>query len=137
MCIKNVPNDLKILSTIYIRYYDTFKSFSVENKTRETKIYVPIDLMAIAKELDIDVDIIYGRLYYYLNNKYSYKQSDGSRVDLFALLVGKDTSAINFPYLASILAELQDKEFKYRMTTIVAILALVIAIASLLLSIFS
>ncbi len=90
MCIKKVPTDLKILSTIYDRYYDTFKAFSAENKTRSTKVYVPIDLIATAKELNVDVDIIYGRLYYYLNNKYSYKQSDGSNVYLFALKVGND-----------------------------------------------
>lgn len=132
-----IPTDLKILRVIYDRYYDTFKAYSNENKGRSSKIYVPIDVGEIAKSLDVDADIVFGRLYYHLNEKFSYKHDDGSKVEFFALHVGNDHHCVNFPYLASILADLQDRDRKYRMTTILAGLSLVIAIISILISIFA
>jgi hypothetical protein len=128
-----LPTDLKILSTIYERYYPEFKNYTKEDKTRETKIYVPIDIGKISKELNIDPDIVFGRFYYYLNKKYSYKQDDGSSVDLFRLRLNSDVHTIHFPLLASVLAELQDKNIKYWITTIIAITAFIISIISIIL----
>jgi hypothetical protein len=132
-----IPTDLKILGVIYDRYYANFRAYSNENKGRSSKIYVPIDVGEIAKSLDVDADIVFGRLYYHLNEKFSYKHDDGSKVEFFALQVGNDPHCVNFPYLASILADLQDKNRKYLMTTILAGLSLVIAIISILISIFA
>jgi hypothetical protein len=130
-----LPTDLKVLSTIYKRYYDEFKTYIKEDKTRESKIYVPIDIGKISEELKVDPDIVFGRFYYYLNNKYGYKQSNGSNVYLFAPVAGKDINAVNFPLLASVLAEIKDKDTKYRVTTGIAIAAFVISIISILLPI--
>jgi hypothetical protein len=132
-----IPTDLKILRVIYGRYYDNFQTYSNKNKGRSSKIYVPIDVGEIAKSLDVDADIVFGRLYYHLNEKFSYKHDDGSKVEFFALQVGNDHHCVNFPYLASILADLQDQNRKYLMTTIIAGLSLVIAIISILISIFA
>jgi hypothetical protein len=65
-----IPTDLKILGVIYDNYYNTFRDYDDANKTRSSKIYVPVDIALLAKALDIDVDIIFGRLYYHLNEKY-------------------------------------------------------------------
>ena len=64
----------------------------------------------IAKILNVDADIVFGRLYYHLNEKFSYKHDDGSKVEFFALHVGDESHCINFPYLASVLADLQEKK---------------------------
>jgi len=65
-----LPTDLKILNTIYEHYYDTFISFSKSDSGRSSKIFIPIDIKLIAKKLGVDVDIIFGRLYYHLEQKY-------------------------------------------------------------------
>ena len=131
-----IPTDLKILGVIYDRYYDNFHAYSDENKIRSSKIYVPIDVEEIAKSLKVDVDIIFGRLYYHLNEKFSYKH-DGSKVEFFALCVGSDRHCINFPYLASVLADLEDQNRKYRTATTIAVLSLIIAILSIIIAIFA
>jgi hypothetical protein len=81
--------------------------------------------------MDVDPDIIFGRLYYHLNNKLAYRQGDGSRVDLFSLRVGDDQYCVNYPYLASVLADLKEQHDKYLTGNIFAVTALIIAVASI------
>jgi hypothetical protein len=95
-----IPTDLKVPSTIYKLYYEEFKNHSREpdiENGRQKKIYVPIDCKAVAKELDVDGDIVFGRLYYHLEEKHGYTRSDGSNVAFFSLMVGADRHCINFP----------------------------------------
>jgi len=132
-----IPTDLKILDVIYDRYYDNFHAYSDENKIRSSKIYVPIDVKEIAKSLNVDADIVFGRLYYHLNEKFSYKRDDDSKVEFFALRAGNDCHCINFPYLASVLADLKDQNRKYLTTTIIAATSLIIAILSIMIAIFA
>ncbi|MNF65445.1 MULTISPECIES: hypothetical protein [Pseudomonas] len=128
------PTDLKILSTIYKLYYEEFKNHSrkpgIENG-RETKIFVPIDCKMIAKELDVDGDIVYGRLYYHLEQKHGYTRSDGSNVAFFSMMVGSDRHCVNFPLLASVLAGLQEESSKFQLATWLSTFAIVISLASL------
>jgi len=129
-------NDLKILEAIYDRYYSDFQSYSEENKTRSSKIYVPISIEELAKKMGVDVDIIFGRLYYHLNKRYRYKQDGGLQVDLFSLSVGDDKHCINFPYLAGILAGLKEKNTKYLVTLWCSIASIAIAVAAVIVSIY-
>lgn len=129
--MKNVPTNLNIMSYIYKRYYNEFVKFERDNRQRITKIYVPIDCQEIAKHFGVDGDIIFGRLYYHLENLYGYKQSDGNNVHFFALKIGSDSKCINFPYMASILASLKEEHKKFRIATIVSILAIITSVASL------
>ena len=132
-----LPTDLQILNTIYNQYYDKFISFSKNDSDRSSKILIPIDITLIAKKLKVDVDIIFGRLYYHLEKKYRYSCSDdGSKVvAFFALKAGTDSNCINFPYMASVLANLREREKKYSIATKIAILSLCIAGLSLIVSI--
>lgn len=134
--MKRLPTDIEILNKIYDDYYEIFKSFTKDKHTRETKIYVPIDIHQIAKELKVDDDIIFGRLYYHLENKYGYKNDDKTSVHLFTLMAGKDRHCINYPYAASILADLRDANKKYQAATAIAVLSLFISLVSILLAIF-
>lgn len=135
--MKKTPTDLEILNTIYNRYYNEFTKYSEMEKTRDTKIYVPIDCAEIAKQLGVDGDIVFGRLYYHLENKYGYAQDDGSKVHFFALVAGKDRHCVNFPYLASVLATLREENRKFRIATSTAVLALIISLVSLCVSFLS
>jgi len=132
-----IPTDLKMLGMIYDRYYADFINYSDENKTRSSKIYVPIDIDELAKSLNLDSDIVFGRLFYHLNEKYGYKNDDGSRVDFFAIRVGGNHHCMNFPYLGSVLADLRDQNRKYITATSIAFLSLIIAITSIAISIFT
>jgi len=130
-----LPTDLKILNVIYEEYYDTFISFSKKNPDRSAKNFIPIDIAQIAKRFGVDVDIIFGRLYYHLELKYGYQNPNGTKVSFFALKAGSDKHCINFPYMASVLANLREREKKYSTATNIAIFSLVIAGLSILASI--
>ncbi|MNO49572.1 hypothetical protein D3C76_399270 [compost metagenome] len=92
---------------------------------------MPIDCKMIAKELDVDGDIVYGRLYYHLEQKHGYTRSDGSNVAFFSMMVGSDRHCVNFPLLASVLAGLQEESSKFQLATWLSTFAIVISLASL------
>ena len=124
------PSDLKVLNVIYKLYYKDFKDFSTgtENK-RASKIYVPIDCKRVATKLNVDGDIVFGRLYYHLEEKYGYRNSDDSNVHFFSRQVGPDRHCVNFPLLASVLAGLREENSKFLWATLMAGIALLISIA--------
>lgn len=124
---KNVT-DRVILKEIYKIYYSDFCSFDKESPSREAKIYVPIDCGLIAKNLNIDPDIIFGRLYYHLAHKYRYKQCDGSTVTLFTFAVGTDRHAVNFPFLSAVLAEHEQSYLRFTIPLALSIVAILLSI---------
>jgi len=128
--MRKAPTDLKILKSIYNKYYQQYAAYNDDNKTRSSKIHVPIDIEKLAEQMNIDCDIIFGRLYYHLNQKYSYEDPRGARVDMFSMRVGKDRHCIHFPYMASVLASLQSDNQKYLIATGFSIVALVLSIFS-------
>jgi hypothetical protein len=134
--VAKAPTDLEILNAIYNRYYGEFALLSEDKPARDAKIYVPIDCKAIAKDLGIDPDIVFGRLYYDLEKRYGYKQDNGAAVDFFAFQVGNDRKAINFPYLASVVANLRAVNRKQWTATIIAIVSISIAFIALVISIY-
>ncbi|MEL6723608.1 MAG: hypothetical protein AAFP81_05665 [Pseudomonadota bacterium] len=72
-----IPTDETLLATIYARYLKSFSEWSDDNKTRVAKIWVPIDIDALGKKFRCDPDLIFGRLYYHMNEKYGSKTGDG------------------------------------------------------------
>lgn len=124
LIMKRPPTDREILKKIHDRYYSDFCNYDEDNKKRSSKIYVPIDCDAIAKELKTDSDIIFGRLYYHLDKKYGYEQDDGSKIPLFSMRVGGDKHVVNFPLLSAVLAELELSHFKFLMPLVLSIIAL-------------
>ena len=133
--MRRLPTDLQILNAIYDRYYETFTKYTDGDKSRSAKIYVPIDIKQIADDLKVDCDIIFGRLYYHLEQKHGYRQDDGSVVLFFSLRAGDDVHCVNFPLLAAVLADLRDQARKYNLATWIAVAALIMSIVSIVLSI--
>ena len=133
---KRLPTDLEILDAVYKRYYKVFKTYSegVSNE-RSSKIYVPLDIIAIAKDLGVDADILFGRLYYDLDKRHGYERDDGVKVPFFYLLLDdKDRHCINFPYMAAVLAGLRDERSQRRTGIVIAVVSLVISGVSLFIS---
>ena len=95
--MKKLPTDLLILNAIYERYYETFTQYQDGDKSRSAKIYVPIDIKAIADDLKVDADIVLGRLYFHLDRKHRYEQPDGSKVFFFTTHLGANINCVNSP----------------------------------------
>ena len=130
--MKRLPTDLKILNRIYDGYYETFVK---DKASRSSRNYVSIDIDRLAEDLGVDVDMMFGWLYYHLDKKHRYKQEDGAVVHLFALKVGDEKHCVHFPYLGAVLAGLRSESRKVLMATWIAIFSLIVAAVSLSLSI--
>lgn len=133
--MKQLPTDLEILNMIYERYYESFTTFTQGDNSRSAKIYVPIDINRVAEDLNIDGDIVFGRLYYHLEKKYGYRQDNGSLVHFFSLRIGSDIHCINFPLASAVLADLRDQAKKYNWAKGIAIVSLFISLISIFISI--
>lgn len=128
--MRRPPTDREILQKIHDRYLDKFGRFNKDDPEpeRDSKVYVPIDCKALASELGVNPDIVFGRLYYHLDKKYGYTQEDGAKVHLFSLKVGKDKHAVNFPLLSAVLAEIHQSWFRFTAPLVISGIALVISI---------
>ncbi|QSX38893.1 MULTISPECIES: hypothetical protein [Shewanella] len=133
--LQRIPTDLEVLNTIYRMYHSDFIAFDEDARTRESKVYVPIDFMRVANELKVDIDIVFGRLYFHLNKLYSYEQDNAPKVQLFILSAGKDLRCINFPLMTSVLANLRQERDKFLIGTWIAFSAFFISAVSLAVSI--
>ena len=127
---RGLPTDLRLLDAIYRRYVDEFSAFNEEDKTRSTKIWVPIDIEALGKRFGCDPDMIFGRLYYHLNGKHRQPMKDGA-MEFFEMRVGGDRHCVNFPFLASVLADLREEQRRFVVATRIAGLSLVISLVSI------
>ena len=132
-----VPTDQRLLAEIYRRYLAEFSAYSEETKRRSTKIWMPIDIDALAKRFRCDPDLIFGRLYYHMNAKYGSQTGSGDAVSFFAMQLGGDRHCVNFPLLASVLADLQDDRRRFVISTRLAALSLLISATSILIAIFA
>jgi len=126
--MKRPPTDREILKLIYDCYYGEFIAFYKESSDRKHKIFIPIDCVKIAKELNVDEDIVFGRLYYHLEKKYGYIQDGGSHVHLFTMNFGEEHHVIHFPLLSSILAEMEQTNFRFITPIIISVIALVFSV---------
>ena len=134
--MKKLPTDRRILKIIYKKYAKTFEQYSVDNKSRSAKMYVPIDIESIAKRFKTDPDMIFGRLYYHLDKKYGYKQENGSEVHLFTLMAGADKHCVPFPYLAAVLVSMESENKKFLITIVLSVAAITISLMTSLYSLF-
>ena len=74
--MRPLPTDLQILEAIYDRYHDDFVNFKEKTPQRPVKNFVPIDVQAIASEVRVDREIVFGRLYYHLQEKHGLDATD-------------------------------------------------------------
>ena len=122
------PTDLALLEEIYRHHYKEFESFG--EGSRDSKVYVPIDCGALGRHFGVDPDIIFGRLYGSLERRFGVTNPNGSTTPFFALQVGNDVRAIHFPMMASVISDLRAERGRYRFGTWLAVIAIVLSIAS-------
>jgi hypothetical protein len=127
-----VPTDLEILQRIYERHHVEFENMAIDRTGEPRSPFVPVDIRGIAKDLRTDPDIVFGRLYYYLDPKYA--RGDKR---LFTIKANEKIDCVHFPFMVSVLAELQyDNRWRWRAITI-SIIAIVISGLSFLLALSS
>lgn len=94
--------------------------------------YLPIKVHEVATRLGCSPEMLFGRLYYHLDQQYRYTQDNGAQVNLFSLKVGSEMHCVNFPYLAAVLAG-KDEEYRRQLWSLgVAIAALILSMASII-----
>lgn len=126
---KKIPTDLEILDAIYEQCSERFAAFDKDSPDRKSKIFVPFDLEGIADQLNVDGDIIYGRLHYHLNKKFGYENQNGTKVLVYTW-IDDDGHCVNLPLVASILASLRQESNKFWIATSIAVVSLIISIIS-------
>ena len=128
------PTDLELLRAIYERHRGDFANYLRDSvPSRSAKIYVPIDIPAIAARLDVDTDSVFGRLYYHLDPKYGEPHEDGkSRKAFFTPKGGSDANCVNFPLLEAVLASLWEQHRRDLTAIAAAAFSTALAIASLI-----
>jgi hypothetical protein len=131
------PTDFELLQAIYERHRDEFNAYVEDAPNRQTKIMVPIDVPAIADELGVDPDSVFGRLYFHLDPKYGEEpDAEGRRKAFFDPFIGEgDPNAVNFPLLEAVLAGLWQQRDRDLWTFWLAVVSIVIAVGSLAVSI--
>lgn len=132
--MKNNVTDRLLLKTIYEHYYEEFCSYKKENPNRTTKNYISLDLDVIGLNLNLNSAIVFGRLYYHLDKKYSYRQEDGARVSLFELRMKEEIHLINFPLLSAVLAELEEEYIRFTRPFYISAGALLVSILAVLIA---
>lgn len=121
--------DREVLRCIYDMYRSEFPRVDVDAGL----VFLPIDVDAVSKRLGVDRHLLFGRLYYDLRIRHLHRSpSDPNVADatLFEKSVGSQRHSVNFPYLTAVLAGLEEQRRRDLWTTGLAILALVISVAT-------
>lgn len=129
--MSTLPTDRYVLQCIYDMYRDPYPGPKTESGRGANDPYVSIDVYAVAEKLQCSPELLFDRLYYHLDKKHRYKQDGGTLVQLFQLKVGEKMHAVNFPYLASVLAGENRDYFRFILPSGLSGLALVVSISSL------
>ncbi len=128
-----LSTDREILDCIYEMYAADFHANQQKpNDEVGNRIYLPIDVRAVASKLGDDPHVLFGRLYYHLAHKYGYKKDEVTRVDLFTFKIGDQLHCINYPYLAAILSDHKSQHSENVKTFWLSIAALIVSVLSAL-----
>lgn len=128
--MKKIPTDFEIINEIYNRYENTFHSYSTEDPDKITRVRVPIDIERIAKACGVSEDMVFGRIYYHFNKKYSYRDEDGKLITFFAS-AKFDGLSVNFPMVASVLADLKMEQKNFKAVNALSISSIILSVIAL------
>ena len=79
----DIPTDLEIIEDIYYRYHDDFRKYAKKEPDRIARIRVPIEVEDVAEACGVEEDMIFGRIFYHFNKKYSYTDTKGEVTTFF------------------------------------------------------
>lgn len=129
--MSKLPTDRQVLRCIYEMYEAAYPGVPPGEVRGENDPYLSIDVYAVAKLLDCKPELLFGRLYYYLDAKHRYKQENGALVSLFYLNLQGKRHCVHFPFLASVLAGHDDDHRRHSWSLAVSFVALVLSVAAI------
>jgi hypothetical protein len=129
--MKKLPTEREVLRCIYEMYEPSYPGIPHGAVRGENDPHLALDVNAVAKKLKCKPELLFGYLYYHLDAKHRYKQSENVSVHLFALKVGQKRHGVNFPYLAALLAN-HDLEHRRQLWSVgLSLLALALSAGAL------
>jgi hypothetical protein len=131
----DIPTDLEILEDIYYRYHDEFRTYAKKEPDRIARIRVPIEVEEVAEACGVEEDMIFGRIFYHFNKKYSYKNNKGEVTTFFTTEKFEGLS-VNFPLVASVLADKYAEQKQHETLLFVSGTAIALSLISLVVAFF-
>jgi hypothetical protein len=124
------PTDFELLRAVYELHRERYE------QAPEPVVALPVDIPAVAKNLGVEVNSVFGRLYHHLDRIYGERPDEkGRRRFFFTPKAGTDVNCINFPHLEAVLAELWQQRDRDVRTYWTAIASLVISAVAVVVSI--
>jgi len=133
--MSRIPTDLEIMEELYERYFESFRKYATEDPDRIARIRVPINVQEVAEACGVEEDMIFGRIFYHFNKKYSYKDEKGN-VTTFFITDKFEGLSVNFPIIASVLADLRTEKRQTDNFFFISSAALAMSVIALLIAIF-
>lgn len=96
------------------------------------QVMIPIDIEAVANRLGTNKYLLFGYLNSYLDHKYRHKIGENSFIHLFTPVAGDMRHAVNFPYLAAILAGHDQEHSKFAWSLGVSLIALALSVGAII-----
>lgn len=124
----SLPTERDVLRCIYDMYEESYPG----EKPGEKDPLLSIDVTAVAAKLQCSPELLFGYLYYFLEHKYRYQTGENTYVSLFSPRAGNMRHAVNFPYLAAILAGHDQEHSKFTWSLGVSLVALALSIGAII-----
>ncbi|MGN8226740.1 MULTISPECIES: hypothetical protein [unclassified Gracilimonas] len=128
-----IPTDLEIIEDIYYRYYDEYKKYAKDEPDRIARIRVPVNIQEIADACGVEEDMIFGRLYYHFNKKYSYKDENGDTTTFFMSEKFEGLS-VNYPLVSAVLADLNSEKKRTTIFITISAVAVMLSVVAVVLA---
>jgi len=125
-----IPTEREVLRCIYDMHLTQYP-FKPE-KGPIGQVMIPIDIDAVANKLGTNKYLLFGYLNSYLDQKYRHKTGENSFIHLFTPVVGDMRHAVNFPYLAAILAAQDQEHSKFAWSLGVSLVALALSVGAII-----
>jgi hypothetical protein len=127
--MKKSPSEYQVFNCIFELYEASYPG--------SNDPYISIDINKVANKLKCKKELLFGYLYYYLDEKYRYKQDGGIEVPLFLVSFRDQGHSVNFPFLAAILGGARQEYWKQFWSITFPLFALVMSVLSLAFNMFT
>lgn len=126
-----LKTDRQVLRAIYDRYESEY----TKQASGQEKPYIPVNVRALAEDLQCHAGILFGRLHFDYGTRFRVRKPDEPHVTLasvFEVAVGDQRHCVNFPYVAALLAGMDHEHRRNSIAIWVSAVALVVSVVGVL-----